>query len=377
MRSKGQEQPAKRKRSRKLAEPTRHILEQPVSQLPAGYKRFLVDLKTRIRAAQIKAAISVNRELIQLYWDIGRGIAERQAKEKWGTAVIERLATDLQKAFPDMKGFSARNIWFARSFYLAYTQQVKKVKQAVSELDGVNLPQLAAEIPWGHNIILLQKINDPNERIWYASKTIEHGWSRNVLVHQIESNLYHRQGKAITSFARNLPTPQSDLAQQTLKDPYVFDFLTLDKDAREREFEKGLLQHIREFLLELGVGFAFVGSQYHIEVDQTDFYLDLLFYHLKLRCYIVIDLKMREFQPEYAGKMNFYLSAVDDSLRHPDDEPSIGLILCKSKKRLIVEYALRDTSKPIGVSAYKLTKSLPKKLKGSLPTIKELETELE
>jgi len=333
------------------------------NRLPAGYAEFLADLKDRIRRARVKAALSANRELILLYWEIGRMILERQRKEGWGSKVIDRLAHDLRREFPDMKGFSARNLKYMRAFAEAYPD--KKFVQEV-----------LAQITWYHNITLLEKVKDPKERIWYIQQTIEHGWSRNVLVHQIESGLYHRKGKAITNFDRTLPAPQSDLAQEMLKDPYVFDFLGLTEDIRERELEKQLIARIRDFLLELGVGFAFVGSQVHLEVGGEDFYLDLLFYHLKLRCYVVIELKTGEFKPEYAGKMNFYLSAVDDLLRHPDDRPSIGIILCKSKNKVIVEYALRDTTKPIGVSSYRLTRALPEEIKSSLPSVEELEREL-
>jgi predicted nuclease of restriction endonuclease-like (RecB) superfamily len=237
--------------------------------------------------------------------------------------------------------------------------------------------QLVAQIPWGHNVRLLDRVNDPTEREWYIRKAIEHGWSRSILEHQIDSGLYRRQGKAVTNFQRTLPPPQSDLAQQVLKDPYSFDFLTLSDDAHERSLERGLLEHIRQFLLELGVGFAFVGSQVHLEVDGQDFYLDLLFYHLRLRAFIIIDLKTVPFQPEFAGKMNFYLAAVDAQLCHPDDQPSIGLILCKTKSQVIAEYALRNTSTPIGVSSYLLTDQLPKQLQGSLPTVADLEAELQ
>ena len=233
--------------------------------------------------------------------------------------------------------------------------------------------QAAAQIPWFHNCILLEKVKEPTERLWYIQQTLEYGWSRSVLVHQIESGLYRRQGQATTNFEQTLPKPQSDLAQQLLKDPYNFDFLSLGKSAQERDLERALIDHIRDFLLELGVGFSFVGSQYQIEVGGQDFYLDLLFYHLRLRCFVVVDLKMSDFQPEFSGKMNFYLSAVDDLLRHPDDQPSLGLILCKSKNQAIAEYALRDMNKPIGVSAYQLQDALPEQMKGSLPTIEELE----
>ncbi len=239
-------------------------------------------------------------------------------------------------------------------------------------------PQPVAEIPWGHNVVLVQQLKDPSERLWYAQQTIANGWSRPMLVQWIESDLYARQGQAVTNFETTLPAPHSDLANQLVKDPYNFDFLTLRTDAAERELEQGLLDHIRKFLLELGAGFAFVGQQVHLEVDGEDFYIDLLFYHLHLRCFIVIDLKARPFKPEFAGKMNFYLSAVDDLLRHPDDKPSIGLILCKSRKRTVAEYALRDLAKPVGVARYvtKLVASLPADLQGSLPTIEQLEAEL-
>lgn len=236
--------------------------------------------------------------------------------------------------------------------------------------------RVVAQIPWGHNLRILDAVGRPEEREWYARQTVEHGWSRGVLVHQIESGLYGRQGQALTNFERTLPAPQSELAQQLLKDPYTFDFLTLDEDALERDLERGLLEHVRRFLLELGVGFAFVSSQHRLEVGGQDFYLDLLFYHLRLRCYVVIDLKVTEFQPEFAGKMNFYLSAVDEQLRHGDDGPSIGIILCKTRNRVIVEYALQDTNKPMGVSTYQITESLPKQLKGSLPSVEEFEAEL-
>jgi predicted nuclease of restriction endonuclease-like (RecB) superfamily len=267
-----------------------------------GYDEFLLDLKSRIQSAQVKAAISISRELITLYWNIGREILQRQTAQGWGAKVIDRLARDLHAAFRDMKGFSPRNIKYMRAFADAYAEE-----QFVQ--------QVAAQIPWFHHCVLLDKVKDSAERVWYIRQTVENGWSRNVLVLQIESGLYRRKGKAITNFDRTLPAPQSDLAQQLLKDPYNFDFLTLDTEARERDLERGLLTHIRQFLLELGVGFAFVGSQYHLEVGGDDFYIDLLFYHLQLRCFVVIDLKMRKFMPADAGQMNFYLSAVDDLIR--------------------------------------------------------------
>lgn len=335
-----------------------------LANLGGEYDRFLTDLKERIRSAQIRAALSVNRELVLLYWQMGREIRDRQQQQGWGAKVIDKLAKDLQTAFPNVKGFSARNLKYMRAFAQTYP-------------DGPIVQEVLAQISWYHNIALMEKLNSLDERLWYAQQTVEHGWSRNILVLQIESGLYQRMGSAVTNFDRALPSPQSDLAQQLLKDPYNFGFLSLSQAAQERDLERALITHIREFLLELGVGFAFVGSQYHLEVDDDDYYIDLLFYHLKLRCYVVIDLKMTPFQPEYSGKMNFYISAVDDLLRHPDDQPTIGIILCRGKKKTVAEYALRDVNKPIGVSTYHLKNTLPEPLQGSLPTIAQLEMEME
>ena len=304
---------------------------------------------------------------------------------------------DLRKEFPDMAGFSPQNIWFMRSFFLAWSDGSQKLLQVVRELPKAKLsppvtespillqavresapPEPVASLPWGHNLALLHKLKTPADRLWYARKAVEHGWSRAMLAHHLEAKLHKREGKAITNFQHTRPPAQSDLAEQTLKDPYNFDFLTLGTAARERDLELGLLDHVQKFLLELGVGFAFVGRQVHLEIGGEDYYVDLLFYHLRMRCYVVIDLKMEAFKPEFAGKMNFYLSAVDDRLRHADDKSSIGLLLCKERDRLTVEYALRDLKKPIGVAQWqtKLVESLPKNLKGSLPTIEEIESEL-
>ena len=330
---------------------------------PEGYGDFLRDLKQRIRTAQVRAVLAVNRELVLLYWQIGREILERQDRAGWGAKIIETLGLDLHNEFPEVKGFSPRNLKCMRALAEAYP-------------DPEFVQQVVAQIPWGHNVRILDGTRDRAEREWYIRQTVQNGWSRNVLVHQIESGLYRRQGKAQTNFTSTLPAPQSDLAQQVPKDPYNFDFLTLAEDAQERELESGLLEHLRKFLLELGVGFAFVGSQYPLEVGGEDFRIDLLFYHLKLRCFVIIDLKMGAFNPEYAGKMNFYLSAVDDLLRHSDDQSTISVILCKSRNAIVAEYALRDTAKPIGISEYIATVNLPADLKGSLPTVEELEAEL-
>lgn len=333
--------------------------------LPPGYPEFLAALKTHIRSAQVQAAVAVNQELVRLYWLIGRDIEARQQSEGWGANVINRLARDLKAAFPEMAGFSPRNLRYMRDFARAWP-------------DESIWQQPVAKLPWGHNLLLLAKLSNQDTRLWYAQQAIVHGWSRSVLEMQIQTRLIERQGQAITNFSRTLPLPQSDLAIQTLKDPYTFDFLTLGEDAQERQLEQGLLAHIREFLLELGAGFSFVGSQYPLTVGDQDFFLDLLFYHLKLRCYIVLDLKMRAFEPEFAGKMNFYLSAVDDLLRHETDAPSLGIILCKTKNDVIAEYALRDLNKPIGVAAHltaELTRSLPETLASDLPTVAELEAQ--
>jgi predicted nuclease of restriction endonuclease-like (RecB) superfamily len=327
-----------------------------------GYNHFLHDLKTRIRAARTRAALAVNCELVLLYWQIGRDILVRQEREGWGAKVIERLATDLLVEFPDMKGFSRANLMYMRSFAEAWdTEEI--------------VQRLVGQIPWGQNITLITKIKDKEEREWYARKIVELGWSRPVLVHQIESGLRHRQGKAVNNFEKTLPSPQSDLAREMLKDPYLFDFLSVGDEAHEREIERELVKHITSFLLELGTGFSFVGRQVQLEVEGEDFFIDLLFYHLKLRCYVVIELKATSFKPEYVGKLNFYLSAVDATMRHESDNPSIGLILCKDRKGLIAEYALKDISKPMGVTEYQLVAAIPENLKGSLPTIEELEAE--
>lgn len=329
-----------------------------------NYNAFLRDLKGRIRAAQVKAALAVNKELILLYWQIGREILARQKEQGWGSKVIDRLAKDLKREFPDITGFSPRNLKYMRAFAEAYPDE-QFVQEAL------------AQITWYHNIALLEKLKDAQQRLWYAQKTIENGWSRNILALQIESNLYQRQGEAITNFERTLPAEESDLSHQLLKDPYNFDFLTLSETAQERDLERALVDRIRDFLLELGVGFAFVGSQYRLEVEGDEYFIDMLFYHLKLHRYIVIELKMADFKPEYAGKMNFYVTAVNHLLRDERDDPTIGIILCRSKKRTVVEFALETVENPIGVATYKLRDNLPPTLQSQMPTAEQLEMELE
>lgn len=334
------------------------------SDLPSiadpDYAAFLAALKGRIETARVRVAVAVNQQLVELYWSIGREILSRQASHGWGARVIDRLAEDLRRAYPDMKGFSRRNLNYMRAF-----------AEAWPELETVQ--QLVARLPWGHVTKLLEAVKDPEHRLWYAGQSLDQGWSRNVLSHQISTRLHERQGRAQTNFATTLPAPQSDLAQALIKDPYTFDFLSMGKDMSERELEKGLLDQLKALFLELGKGFAFVGSQYHLEVGGQDYYLDLLFYHLRLRCFVVVELKIEDFKPEFAGKMNFYLSAVDDQLRHENDAPSIGIILCQGKNAVVVEYALRDSARPMGVAEYRISEALPEALRGELPSADELQ----
>jgi predicted nuclease of restriction endonuclease-like (RecB) superfamily len=330
------------------------------------YRALIADLKTRIRSAQIKAAITVNRELIALYWDIGQLIAEKQRASGWGDAVIDQIAGDLTRELEGMKGFSRRNLYYMKRFYNFHAGRDEFVQQ------------LVAQIPWGHNILILENIKEQEKALWYVQKTLENGWSRNALGLQIDNRLYERQATLpkIDNFAERLPAPQSDLARQTLKDPYLFDFLDVGEEARERELESALVDRITRFMLELGKGFAFVGRQYHLEVGGDDFYLDLLFYHVRLHCYVALELKTGPFKPEYAGKLNFYLTALDEQVKTPEDQPSIGLVLCRDRNNLVAEYALRDLGKPIGIARYALAGTLPEALKASLPTVEEVEAEL-
>lgn len=337
------------------------------------YISLLKEIKTQIKTARIKAALSVNQELVLLYWNIGRQIAERQEQEGWGSGFIEKLAKDLQNAFPGIKGFSRTNIFLMRQFFLT----CQKIQQAVGQLGNPAIPPELLNIPWGHNIVLLSKIDSPEATIWYAQKTIHQGWSRGALKDAIKGTFYERSGKSISNFPQRLPAPQSELVQETIKNPYNFDFLALSQGYREEELELGLINHIEKFLIELGEGFALVGRQYPIEVSNKSYHLDLLFYHLKLRCFCVIELKATEFKPAHAGQLNFYLSAVDSILKQPQDNPTIGMLLCKTKDKLIVEYALRDIEKPIGVAEYetKILESLPEDFKGKLPSVEEIEEE--
>ncbi len=345
-----------------MSDPTNN---KPISLTPppAGYSDWLADLKGRIHSAQQRATLAVNRELVLLYWQIGRDILARQAAQGWGAKVIERLAHDLRAAFPEMKGFSRANLMYMRAFADAWP-------------DAAIVQQAVGQLPWGHNLVLLSRLKHQEERLAYAQSAIQHGWSRNMLNIHIETRLLERSGTAVTNFDVSLPKPQSDLARESLKDPYRLDFLGLSKEAGEREIENGLVKHVTEFLLELGAGFAFVGRQVLLDVGGDEFFIDLLFYHLKLRCYVVIELKGGKFKPEHLGQLGFYLTAVDRQVKHATDNPTIGLLLCKSKNKIVAEYALGDKSQPMGVAEYKLLESLPAELQTSLPSIAQIEREL-
>lgn len=346
-------------------EDARFTASPPAAALPADYGDTLSRLKDLLRQARLKTVLAANAAMVMAYWEMGRTILQRQASSGWGAKVIDRLSADLRREFPDMRGLSPRNLKYMRAFAAAWP-------------DAEIVQRVIAQLPWRQNIALLERLDDPAQRLWYARQTAEQGWSQPVLCLQIERQAHERQGRAITNFPATLPPDDSDLAAQVFKDPYLFDFLGTADPRREREVEQALVDHIQRFLLELGAGFAFVGRQVHLEVNSQDFYLDLLFYHLRLRRYVVVELKAVPFDPAFAGQMNLYLSAVDDLLRHPDDQPAIGLLLCRGKNRLVVEYALRDLHKPIGVAEWEtaLVKTLPKELRGSLPTIEQIEAEL-
>jgi predicted nuclease of restriction endonuclease-like (RecB) superfamily len=338
---------------------------EPLAAMPESYAPFFAAIKERIARERVKAVLAANATMVLMYWDIGGQILEKQQVEGWGAKIIDRLSHDLKAAFPDMTGFSPRNLKYMRKF-------------AESWPDRSIVQEVLAQITWYHNLALLEKASTPEIRLWYARKTVEYGWSRNILAIQIDSRRHEREGKAINNFPVALPPDDSDMARQVFKDPYVFDFLGTEDLRREAELERKLVDHIQQFLLELGQGFAFVGRQVHLEVGDSDFYVDLLFYHLKLRCYVVVELKVTKFDPGYVSKLNMYLNIVDDLLKHPDDKPSIGLLLVKEKNQTIVEYSLAGYRKPIGVAQWQreITQSLPEELKSSLPTIEEIEAEL-
>ncbi|HAT72403.1 MAG TPA: DUF1016 domain-containing protein [Elusimicrobia bacterium] len=340
-----------------------------------GYRDWLADIKARIRKAQLKAIVTVNTQLLKFYWELGAEIVAKQTHSEWGDGFLPQLSKDLAAEFPGMTGFSQSNLKYIKQWYLFYSQGKPIGQQPVGQI-AQQLVAKITSIPWGHNIAIISKCGNIDEALYYVRGVIEHNWSRSVLVHQIESGLHRRGGKAVSNFAVTLPKPQSDLAVQTLKDPYIFDFLSMTADYKERELESALVEHVTQFLLELGAGFAYVGRQVPLKAGDREFFIDLLFYHTKLRCYVVVELKTADFEPEHAGKMNFYLKAVDARFRTPHDNPTVGILICKSKDKVVVEYALSDIRKPIGVSEYQLTQALPKKFKSSLPEITTIQAEL-
>lgn len=341
----------------------KQVMSKETPLLPADYGQWLTEIKGRVLAARQKAALAANAELISLYWHIGRDILERQAAQGWGSKVIDRLGRDLREAFPEMKGFSTRNLKYMRAFAEAWS-------------DFEIVQRVAAQLPWFHLCTLIDKVKIPQQREWYLQQAIAQAWSRTTLEIHIKNRLHERQGQAVTNFTARLPAPTSALAQETLKDPYLFDFLGLGEEAHERDIEQALVQHITRFLLELGSGFAFVGRQYRLEVNGDEFFIDLLFYHTRLKCYVVVELKATAFKPEHAGQLNFYLAAVDAQIKAPDDHPTIGLLLCKTQNRLVAEYALSGIDKPIGIAEYELVRALPEPLVTNLPTVEQLESEL-
>ena len=359
-----------------------------LSDAPAGYSDWLGDIKKQIHEAQQRAAQALNLHLVSLYWKIGRAILEQQKQQGWGAKIIDRLAQDLRTNFSEMKGFSRTNMMYMRALAEAWPD-TGICSATGAQMDGglcstaagqfdplAIVQQLLDKLPWGHHCVLLDKLKTREDREWYLQKTIEHNWSRNILVMQIESRLIERSGAAVMNFPLTLPKPESDLARESLKDPYCFDFLGLGEEAQERDIENALVHHVRDFLLELGAGFAFVGKQVLMDVGGEEFFIDLLFYHLKLRCYVVIELKAGKFKPEHLGQLSFYLTAVDAQMKHSQDGPTIGLLLCKSKNKVVAEYALRDKSQPLGVVEYQLVESLPPELQSSLPSIEQIEREL-
>jgi predicted nuclease of restriction endonuclease-like (RecB) superfamily len=371
------------------------------------YRSIVAELKEKIRSARSQAAFTVNRQLLTLYWEIGQTISQQEISEGWGAKVVETLSKDLSTEFPDLKGLSPRNLRYMRDFAVAYPQfgilqsslaklpdsttkpaQPPILQPSVAKLETASILQaplaklsdiqsMLGQISWYHHITLLEKVKSLDERIFYIRKTIENGWSRNVMFHHIGNNLYKRQGKALTNFEATLPQHQSILAKETLKNPYIFDFLSISEEMQERDVEQSLIRHIRKFMLELGKGFAYVGNQYNLNVDGNDYFLDLLFYNYHLHCFVIFELKIGDFKPEYAGKLNFYVNTVNEQIKGKSDNPTIGVLLCKTPNDTVIRFTLRGISTPLGVADYKLAQSLPQKLKSQMPTVKELEEALE
>ena len=336
------------------------------------FKSWVSQLKKDIRSAQVKAAIKVNTELLRLYWRMGADICEKQKSAIWGDGWLKELSRELMAEFPDMKGFSYRNLRYIRQWYEFYNQQLIIWQQPVAQISE----DVFFSVPWGHHLYIISQCKDVARAVFYLKKTVENGWSRSVLLNFLDTNLYERQGKAVNNFNKLLANPQSELAAQTLKDPYNFDFLMLDGEYRERELEQGLTNNVTRFLLELGTGFAFVGSQIPLQVGEDTIYLDLLFYHLELRCYVVVELKVTKFKAEHLGQLGMYVSAVNHIKKKPTDNPTIGLLICKTKNNVMAQYALESTNQPIGISEYQLSKLMPENIQSQLPTIEDIEATL-
>lgn len=340
-------------------------------KIDSEYKQWFAEIKEHIRSAQIKAALSVNSVLLSMYYDLGKRISSIKADTRWGGKFYQNLSTDLKVEFPDMQGFSETNLRYVVKFYRFYSDTPSIPPQV-----GEELKEWLSSIPWGHQKFLIDKCKSVEEALFYIQKCREMGWSRDVLMNYFESNLFGSEGRAITNFSLQLPDSQSDLAQQTLKDPYNFDFLTMRQGYNERELEDALTTNITKFLMELGSGFSYIGRQQRIQVGESEFFIDLLFYHIKLRCFVVVELKTGEFKAEYVSKLGLYVSTVNHQMKHATDQPTIGLLICKSKDEVVAQYTLESSSQPIGISEYQLQKLYPEKIENALPSIEELEKEL-
>jgi predicted nuclease of restriction endonuclease-like (RecB) superfamily len=355
------------------------IIQKNSTMITDNYIGILQELKGKIQQARQRAMLAVNTELLITYWEIGNTVLQQQRKEGWGTNIINRLISDLKTEFPDMRGLSPRNLKYMRKFAEAYPSFGKMLNQHESNenQEDIIVQQAVAQLPWGHQLVLLERVKDKSHRLFYMNKTIENGWSRNILLNQIAGQLHLRQGSSLNNFDRSLPADQSDLVKETFKNPYIFDFLHASEQVRELGLEKALVQQIKNFILELGRGFAFIGNQFKIKVGESEVSLDLLFFHYRLDCFIVFDLKIGEFKPEFAGKLNFYTTVVDEEIKLPEHKPTIGVLLCKSSDQTMVKYSLKNINSPLGVSTFELLKDLPQDLKPDMPSVEELEDEIE
>jgi len=343
-----------------------------MNKIDKNYNTWIVELKDKVKQAQQRAFLSVNQEMLKLYWNLGKEITEKIESAKYGDKIVPRIASDLQEAFPDIKGFSYRNIKYMRQWFQFYNKEVSIGQQPVAQFNNHIF-----SIPWSHHIVIMSKTSSKKEALFYVSKTLENSWSRNVLTTQIENNLFSRTGKTLNNFSDTLPAPQSDLANETFKSPYIFEFLNLNEDIKEAELEKQITNNIKKFLLELGNGFAFIGNQYKLNVGGDDFFIDLLFFNIELNCYVVFELKIGEFKPEYAGKLNFYVNAINEEVKKDNHNPTIGVLLCKTPNETVVEYSIKNINTAIGISQYEMATELPKELRNAMPSVQELQEKLD